>query len=309
MGALHTLAHSQHITYPVTDVSGLSCRAQLRSTRLVWQALEMGGPDPLDADRREAEEEILALPEDVPYPCEHVHTIANVHTGNVICCRYNSDGSLIATGSSDRSIRIIDVSTCKPVRQLALHTAPVLCVLFCPTHRCLLLSTAMDGTVVLSNAETGCIYHESKNHTKYAHRAVWSPCGSMFATLGHDKSIYVYKVSGMHSEALPAADAAGEGVGSGDQDEFGMTVEVIRKKDLVNIPEAACFLEDSSTLVLSIRGDNYFHYLNVSTGEVQKVNMNQLGDDHVSFTVLDLVLSPSGTLLLARYVWCCAGGL
>ena len=41
VGALHTLAHSQHITYPVTDVSGLSCRAQLRSTRLVWQALEM----------------------------------------------------------------------------------------------------------------------------------------------------------------------------------------------------------------------------------------------------------------------------
>ena len=41
IGALHTLAHSQHITYPVTDVSGLSCRAQLRSTRLVWQALEM----------------------------------------------------------------------------------------------------------------------------------------------------------------------------------------------------------------------------------------------------------------------------
>ena len=76
---------------------------------VVWQALEMGGPDPLDADRREAEEEILALPEDVPYPCEHVHTIANVHTGNVICCRYNSDGSLIATGSSDRSIRILSL--------------------------------------------------------------------------------------------------------------------------------------------------------------------------------------------------------
>ena len=40
VGTVHTLAHSQHITYPVPDVSGLSCRAQLRSARLVWQTLE-----------------------------------------------------------------------------------------------------------------------------------------------------------------------------------------------------------------------------------------------------------------------------
>ena len=232
----------------------------LRCDLLVaWQALETGAPDPLDVDRREAEEEILALPEEVPYPCEHVRTIANVHTGNVICCRYNSDGSLIATGSSDRSIRIIDVVTCKPLRQLALHTAPVLCVLFCPTRSSLLLSTAMDGSVVLSNAETGCIYHESKNHSKYAHRAVWSPCGTLFATLGHDKTVCVYKISGLDSGAWLAADPACDGAGGGEGGEapgvavVGLTVEVevFRKKALVNIPEAACFLDDAATLVLA----------------------------------------------------------
>ena len=29
---------------------------------------------------------------------------------------------------------------------------------------------------------------------QYAHRAIWSPCGGFFATLGHDKCVYVFKV-------------------------------------------------------------------------------------------------------------------
>jgi len=46
------------------------------------------------------QEEILELSEELPFPSQHAHTISNVHTGNIISCRYNNDGSLIATGSS-----------------------------------------------------------------------------------------------------------------------------------------------------------------------------------------------------------------
>ena len=158
------------------------------------QALESTGPDPLDYDRREAEEEILALPEATPFPCSHVHTIANVHAGNVIAVSFNNDSSLIATGSTDRAVRILDSTTRKSLRSLALHSAPVLCVVFCPSRKDLLISTAMDGSVVLSLATTGSMAHELKPHTKYAHRAVWSRCGDFFATLGHDKCVYVFKV-------------------------------------------------------------------------------------------------------------------
>ena len=44
-----------------------------------------------------------------------------------------------------------------------------------------------------------------------------------------------------------------------------------------------------------MREDNYFHYVDADSGDVSKVNMNPMGDDHVSFTVLDMTLSPNGT--------------
>eukprot|EP00961_Rhodomonas_salina_P011305 151558-Rhodomonas_salina.2 len=47
------------------------------------------------------------------------------------------------------------------------------------------------------------------------------------------------------------------------------------------------FLDDSMTLVVSVRGDNYLHYIDIDTGDVNKANLNALGDDHVSFTVRD----------------------
>ena len=225
------------------------------------QALELGGVKPLDADCREAEEQLLELPAELPFPSEHAHTIANVHTGNIIACKFNNDGTLIATGSSDRSVRVLDSATRAPLRQLALHSAPVLCVAFSPTRSTLLLSAAMDGSVVLSDASTGEVAHECMSHSKYVHRAVWSRCGGFFATLGHDKCIFVYKIS----EELEEKGREAQPV-------------LVRKKDFVNIPEAACFLHDSATLVVAVRGDNYFHYLDIGSGEVLRRHMMHVQD-------------------------------
>jgi hypothetical protein len=41
-----------------------------------------------------------------------------------------------------------------------------------------------------------------------------------------------------------------------------------------------------------VRDDNYLHYIDCETWVETKVNMNANGDDHVSFTVLDLARSP-----------------
>ena len=71
----------------------------------------------------------------------------------------------------------------------------------------------------------------------------------MFATLGHDKSVFVYRISTSESGAAPAGnegDAAGGGGAGGAAGGEGLVVEVLRKKDLVSIPEAACFLDDGN---------------------------------------------------------------
>ena len=48
--------------------------------------------------------------------------------------------------------------------------------------------------------------------------------------------------------ALSVEGEGEEGVGGAK-----VTVELVRKKDFTNIPEAACFLDDSTTLVVAVR--------------------------------------------------------
>lgn len=59
---------------------------------------------------------------------------------------------------------------------------------------------------------------------------------------------------------------------------------------------------DATTFYVSVREDNYLHHISIVDGvkEIAKYNMNEFGDDHVSFNVLDMALSPGGqTILLA----------
>jgi len=53
-------------------------------------------------------------------------------------------------------------------------------------------------------------------------------------------------------------------------------------------------------LIVAVRDDNYLHYIDLATFSVKKVNVNAIGDDYVSFNILDLSLSPGdGKYLLA----------
>jgi WD40 repeat protein len=58
--------------------------------------------------------------------------------------------------------------------------------------------------------------------------------------------------------------------------------------------------QDGHTLIVAVRDDNYLHYIDLATFSVKKVNVNAIGDDYVSFNILDLSLSPGdGKYLLA----------
>ncbi|CAH0514068.1 unnamed protein product [Peronospora belbahrii] len=52
-------------------------------------------------------------------------------------------------------------------------------------------------------------------------------------------------------------------------------------------------------LVIAARDDCYVHYVDCSTFEKERVNMNPDGIEHVSYTIMDLSISSSGKYLLA----------
>lgn len=280
--ALGALQKESGIVSGDAEVGGQLLSVLYEHAEMKASLLESAPEDLLQGEKRAAEEELIKLPLEVPVPTEHGHVFSHIHAGNIIACQFNCTGGHFATGSSDTSVKILCVQQKKVLRTINTHGAPVLSVSFHPSKPHLLLSTAMDGTTALSHADKTPpeVLQTWKDHQKYVTRAVWARDGSAFATCSHDKSAVVYRLA--------------EG-GTEDEPKF----EKKQMLQFTSIPEAMEFLDDSMTLVVSVRGDNYLHYIDIDTGDVNKANLNALGDDHVSFTVLDLSLSPNGKWLLA----------
>ncbi len=76
-------------------------------------------------ERRAAEEELLSMPLVPSFPSHLEATVESLHAGNIIACRINSDGTLIATGGADRAIKIVSGDTYKSARTLRTSRAPL----------------------------------------------------------------------------------------------------------------------------------------------------------------------------------------
>jgi COMPASS component SWD3 len=146
-----------------------------------------------------------------------------------------------------------------------------------------------------------------REHTKYTVAVKWSPCGCFFASASHDKTVGIYKRQGGHAEAEVSVEG---GVFAKVQTfYFNGCVEA-----LVFLPYAmswgsGCAEIDASsdekdeappacTVMIAVRDDNYFHYVDSRTMTKTRANMNEHGDEHVSYTVMDLALSPNGKHVL-----------
>jgi len=99
----------------------------------------------------------------------------------------------------------------------------------------------------------------------------WSPCGTHFATCSHDKTVVVY----CQAEGAWAAQG---------------------KLNFSGVAEALTWV-NAETVVTAVRDDNYLHYVDAASLQDRKINMNVAGDDHVSFTVLDMAASPCGNYI------------
>ncbi|KAF1789766.1 WD40 repeat, conserved site [Phytophthora cactorum] len=152
------------------------------------------------------------------------------------------------------------------------------------------VAAGMDATHTLYRLEqqgeqcsvhTVCEFHDHNRHGAF--KLAWSASGLLFATGSSDKSLNIYQCSQLN--------------GAGQQAEkiksfyFNGTVEA-----MVFAPSG---LEISELLVIAVRDDCYVHYVDCSTFEKERINMNPDGIEHVSYTIMDLSLSPSGKYLLA----------
>lgn len=119
------------------------------------------------------------------------------HTSNVTALAVTRDGKFLATGSSDKTIRLWDVSTgtARLARVYQGHSEEVSSLAFSPDGRTL-ASGSSDQSVRLWRVSLSDEHENYGEHTAYVWTAAFSPDGKLVADAGADKVVYVRDAAG-----------------------------------------------------------------------------------------------------------------
>ncbi|ETP29857.1 hypothetical protein F442_21042 [Phytophthora nicotianae P10297] len=241
---------------------------------------------------------LLQVPDELllPGPALSIRQLValdNVHSfGNLLSVSAHATRpEIVITGGADKCVCVHDWKTGQKL--CAVETsAPVLALAFNPKREFAeyFVAAGMDAKHALYRLEqlgkqwrvrTVCEFHDHNRHGAF--KIAWSASGLFFATGSSDKSLNMYQCSHL--------DGDGEQVEKIKLFYFNGTVEA-----MAFAPSGS---ESSELLVVAVRDDCYVHYIDCSTFEKERVNMNPDGIEHVSYTIMDLSLSPSGKYLLA----------
>jgi COMPASS component SWD3 len=177
--------------------------------------------------------------------------------GKATCICDSNSGILV--GCTDRNIYKVEKSA---VLLLSLQS-PVLSLSF-NKEKGFGLATSMDGKAVIFDG-VGKKIQELKQHSAYCAKSAISKCSEFVVTGSHDKSVLIYKR---------------------DQGSYNL----VKTLNMIGIVEALVIHD--TTAIIGVRGDNYLHYFDLVNLCDKPVNMNENGDDWVSFSPMDVKVSP-----------------
>ena len=195
---------------------------------------------------------------------ESQRVIEGIHAKSILCAHLICNGRVLATSSTDCTLLLSAWPSMDPMYRFETKR-PVIDIQQHPRKSNLFLVCSMDGSHSLIDAETFSYVQTWNEHTKYVTRVRFNTDGTLFAVASHDHhfSVYRYK-EGIAEYALDF------------KHHFGAAVEAI------------AFNEQN--VYVSVREDNYLYQFDTNDGfKMTKWNMNENGDDIVSFSVLDLV--------------------
>ncbi|WP_433685398.1 caspase, EACC1-associated type [Nocardia sp. CA-119907] len=117
------------------------------------------------------------------------------HTGKVYSVAFNPAGTLLATGSSDKTARLWDVTSRQLVGQpLTGHTGDVESVAFNPAGT-LLATGSYDQTVRLWDVASRELVGQPLGHTNGVVSVAFNPAGTLLATGSYDQTVRLWDVA------------------------------------------------------------------------------------------------------------------
>lgn len=114
------------------------------------------------------------------------------HEHNINSVKFHPDGTCIASGSADKSIKIWDIRSSRLLQHYDAHQDSVNQVAFHPNGR-YLLSASNDSTIKIWDLRQGHILYTLYGHEGASTAVNFSPCGDYFTSAGIDSVVMVWK--------------------------------------------------------------------------------------------------------------------
>ncbi len=173
------------------------------------------------------------------------HEIDDAHKESITCVSVSPDGTMIASGSRDKTVRLWNAETETLHKTLKGNRKPILSLTFSHDGSSI-ASTSEDKTVRVWNVDTGRRKHTFKTNSEHLHKVVFSPNGKTLASSSFDGVIHQWDLKrGKHKNTI-----VGHGHG-------------FASKNIV-------FSNDKITAATTY-GDNHIILYDVNTQEMQAV--------------------------------------